>query len=809
MYKPLSTIGLLLLSFHCLAGSVTVTTTDDVLDAGACAALTIGFVTANPGADGQISLREAVCATNATPGDDTITLPAGVFALTLDGIGENANETGDLDISETLTVSGAGLDMTFIENGIGDPGILGDGDRVFEIGSGFVNGIDLTLEDLTVRNGDLSCSGIGCFSGAAGIHSESNGTLTLTRVAVTDNETSCSGDCCGLGENAAAIGLYNVGNLTVDGSFLNNNRASCSNTSDPIPVCVDQGNGIFVNTASCESGVSLIQFADFLDTNATTVDVNISNTQIDGNIGECTGEACSVDEMITFDAILDDSSGNNETVQGSNVTMTNVQITNNVLQCNGQNCNTDELVELDRPGMNDTVLANLLIENNTLQCTGESCDVDELFPHDGGLHSFSMQDSQITNNILTCNGDPDGDGMNNIIVGLDDDNMPVFNSRACDTDEIVELDSSLRVTVARTIIADNQQTCTGMGCDTDEMFSFAGVEELTAISQVQVLRNFSQCNGIECDTDDMVDFTMRNGGTGTIADSVVADNTVTCTGTNCRCDVAGIHINTRSNGSHVIRNSIISGNVSSGDDTPIPELDFDCSARSTGGIRLVNTSLSVINTTITNNTGVSSGAGIMNAGDLTLSHVTISNNTSDSDNDGTGVGAGICNNEVVDIVDVDGDLIGTGTCTLSDTEVSFDPNEEAGTVTIDNSIVASNTANGVASNCNGAVTSGGFNIIPDLTDCMVTGDVTIVDPLLDVPGDNGCNNTFSDGSCIPSQGLLAGSPAIDAGSCNASDDQRGFFRPFDDPAIGNIDDGCDIGAFEVNPDQLFIDSFEL
>lgn len=791
--QKLLLVGLLLLSFHCVAGSVTVTTTDDVVDAGACAGLMAADL---PGVDGQTSLREAVCVANATAGGDSITLPAGVFALTLGGAGENANEAGDLDISETLTISGAGLGMTFIENGIGDAGILGDGDRVIEIGSGFVNDIDLTLEDLTVRNGDLSCTGIGCFSGAAGIHSESNGTLTLTRVAVTDHQTSCTGECCGSRENAAAIGLYNVGNLTVTDGFLNNNRASCSNTSDPLPACVDQGNGTFVFTASCEAGVSLMQFADTLNTDAA-IEVNLSNTQIDGNVGECTGDACSVDEMMTFD-----SAGNSQSVTQSAVSMTDVQITNNTLQCTGLNCETDELVELDRDGEGDTTLIRMVLDNNTLQCTGESCDVDELLPNNGDPGIFILQDSQVTNNVLTCNGDPDGDGMNNIIV---DQVGPVFNARACDTDEIVELDGQAQITVVRTIIADNQQTCTGMGCDTDELFSFTNIDALANINEVQLLRNLHMCDGTECDTDEIVDFDVQSGAVGVFSDSLVADNTVTCSGNNCRCDVAGIHIDSFGNGIHLIRNSTFSGNVSAGDDTLIPNINFDCAARSTGGIRLSNASLTVINTTITNNTSVSSGAGIMNLGDLTLSHVTISNNISDSDNDGIGIGAGICNNQIINIVDDEG----TGTCSLSDTNVEFDPDNETGTVTIDNSIVAFNTANGVVSNCNGEIGSDGFNIIPDLTDCMLTGDVTVVDPLLAAVGDNGCNDPFNDGSCIPTQALLTGSPAIDAGSCNASGDQRGFFRPFDDPAIGNIDDGCDIGAFEVNSDHLFIDNFEL
>ena len=49
--------------------------------------------------DGKRTLREAINAANAAPGTDTIVLPAGVFRMALDGTGEDANATGDFDIT--------------------------------------------------------------------------------------------------------------------------------------------------------------------------------------------------------------------------------------------------------------------------------------------------------------------------------------------------------------------------------------------------------------------------------------------------------------------------------------------------------------------------------------------------------------------------------------------------------------------------------------------------------------------------------------------------------------------------------------
>ncbi len=53
------------------------------------------------------TLRAAIQESNALPGPDTVILPAGVYTLTIAGAGEDAAATGDLDITENLTLNGA------------------------------------------------------------------------------------------------------------------------------------------------------------------------------------------------------------------------------------------------------------------------------------------------------------------------------------------------------------------------------------------------------------------------------------------------------------------------------------------------------------------------------------------------------------------------------------------------------------------------------------------------------------------------------------------------------------------------------
>ena len=95
--------------------------------------------------------------------------------------------------------------------------------------------------------------------------------------------------------------------------------------------------------------------------------------------------------------------------------------------------------------------------------------------------------------------------------------------------------------------------------------------------------------------------------------------------------------------------------------------------------------------------------------------------------------------------------------------------------------------------CDGSITSEGYNLIEFITGCSVTGDTTGniigVDPMLGPLADNG-------GPTLTME-PLPGSPAIDAGSCSdQTRDQRGLPRPVDDPGAPNVDDGCDVGAVE-------------
>jgi hypothetical protein len=77
---------------------------------------------------GPGSLRAAIDQANASPGPDVIQVPAGTYALGIAGQEENANATGDLDVSGDLTIIGEGAAVTTIDGA----GL----DRVLDVRSG-------------------------------------------------------------------------------------------------------------------------------------------------------------------------------------------------------------------------------------------------------------------------------------------------------------------------------------------------------------------------------------------------------------------------------------------------------------------------------------------------------------------------------------------------------------------------------------------------------------------------------------------------------------------------------------------------
>ena len=87
-------------------------------------------------------------------------------------VGGNAAATGDLDITDDLTINGEGITNTFIDGA--------DLDRVFHVLPGNI----VEISGLTIQNGDII--------GSSGGGIENTGTLTLLNVDISNNKSISS-----------------------------------------------------------------------------------------------------------------------------------------------------------------------------------------------------------------------------------------------------------------------------------------------------------------------------------------------------------------------------------------------------------------------------------------------------------------------------------------------------------------------------------------------------------------------------------------------------------------------------------------
>lgn len=175
------------------AADFTVTKTDDAND-GTC--------------DADCSLREAITAANAAAGRDTVNVPAGTYTLSIEGAGEQANATGDLDITEEVDIVGAGARTTKVD--------ANEIDRVFhEVTSGAAPTV---ISGLTITRGWGHGGGGGDPKGG-GVASADK--LTLREVAVDGNRALFGG------------GVYSTGEMLIQRSTVRNNFG------------IDNGGGVF------------------------------------------------------------------------------------------------------------------------------------------------------------------------------------------------------------------------------------------------------------------------------------------------------------------------------------------------------------------------------------------------------------------------------------------------------------------------------------------------------------------------------------------------------------------------------------
>ncbi len=249
------TMLLVLFAGHSIAAPVT---------AAALATITVDTATDELNADGDCSLREAIQAANtdtavdacpAGSGADTIIVPAGTYTLTIPGVGDNTNATGDLDILADLTIAGSGAEDTILDaNGL---------DRALHV----MNGVNTAINGLTVTGGNVDGYGGGIDNYGSNLYLSDcvitgnaatadgggivniTGVITVTNCVISDNTSTYAG---------GGIANYS-GQATISDSLVSENSATSTSGGS--------GGGI-ANRASTSNATMTVTNCDVISNTA-------------------------------------------------------------------------------------------------------------------------------------------------------------------------------------------------------------------------------------------------------------------------------------------------------------------------------------------------------------------------------------------------------------------------------------------------------------------------------------------------------------------------------------------------------------
>jgi predicted outer membrane repeat protein len=264
--------------------------------------------------DGRRSLREAVTAANSNPGADVIVVPAGVFKVAL--ARDNGNLTGDFDVTDSVTIRGAGAGLTAI-----------DGqqlDRVFDVSGTAPGSITVVLEKLTVRNGNVTGHGGGVQVG--------NANLVVRDAAVTGSRASLTG---GGVSNGAAPG---TGNVTLVRTTVGRNLAGTEGGGLSVrsPSVLTLKDSTVRRNVAGGSGGGILAFAATLTTSTVSgntagnagggisaVTATLTNSTVSGNAAAVGGGIAAPTANLTNSTV----SGNRADTTGGGINATTATLT--------------------------------------------------------------------------------------------------------------------------------------------------------------------------------------------------------------------------------------------------------------------------------------------------------------------------------------------------------------------------------------------------------------------------------------------------------------------------------------------------
>jgi len=357
---------------------------------------------------GKCTLRGAILAANRdTPvsgcvsgeGDDTIVMPAGTYILDIPGIDENFGETGDLDITSNLVLTGAGAVTTIIDsNSI---------DRVLHVDPECA-GVVVEISGVTIQNGLAPDFPIADYDKASGGGIHNCGSLSLCDVVVSGNSASDWGLGGGIqnngeliADNVSIIGnnAYRAGGIYTTGTLIFRNSEVTDNYTFG---ATGQGGGVYnigyaeiVNAtisgnSTTYAGGGLLNGGGDLRLINSTVSNNTSTWSIGGG-------AYNASSMEVTNSTI---SGNLAKTSGGGIANKGIMSLDNVtIAYNSATENSGGGIFIYEQGLID--LSNTLLAGNTVSGTSNNCSVPV-----GSMTSYGYN---LTDGTNTCNLDGIGD----------------------------------------------------------------------------------------------------------------------------------------------------------------------------------------------------------------------------------------------------------------------------------------------------------------------------------------------------------------------------------------------------------------
>lgn len=349
---------------------------------------------------GDCSLREAIIDSNANPGADTIVFNAGInptLTISSGGTFENDAADGDLDINDSLTITGNNQTVisTTYTSACGDC-------KVFGVAQNGASGLTVSFSGVTIQNGFNNGTNFqgSFFETGGGVDfflSGSGNTYSMTNCIITNNTATGSFLSHGGGVNVdsfntASVGGPSAGTATFTGCTFSNNTAEM------------EGGGLNLS-------------ADLHDVNVTTC--TASNNQTIGSGGASAGGGIDIEHSFGGTVTISGGSVTNNTAAGSggginitfnpNVSISGMTISGNTSTNSGGGSALGggiAIVTTGVSGFTPTIsLSSVTVSSN--QATAG------LAAQGGGVYFDSFYDATLTNCSVSSNASKSGAGVAN------------------------------------------------------------------------------------------------------------------------------------------------------------------------------------------------------------------------------------------------------------------------------------------------------------------------------------------------------------------------------------------------------------